>query len=157
MEGTLIEDTEADGLPKHSDGDNVAMWTEGHALRWTEDLGINIINLGAYLHDHWNEGCQKEIEIKEDRTFVPDWSTTTMSLVLPKDELIEAAKMKADEDRSHFIYVLGNWTYLARKGDHVADSSATRLKRIFDEVMENNDYNPPEDATTAEYGGGRRD
>jgi hypothetical protein len=155
---TVIEDVSVSGLPKHTDGSNVALRSNiKDRLSWTEDLESNIINLDGYLHDHWSEGSSREWETEDGRTLVPDWDRVELSLQIPLDELLKAAKQRASEDSSHFAYVMGNWAYLAEKADHVSDTSARALRGQFREVMESPEYETPDDATCEEhYGGGGR-
>jgi hypothetical protein len=151
--GELIEDVEVEDLPKHSDGENVALRSDGHRLCWTEDLGANIINLDGYLHDDWSFGYD-EIKFAEGRILIPE--VIEMDFVFPLDELIEGAEQRAGEDASNVAYVLGGWTCQASGADHVTESSAKTIRRAFQKVMKSDEYDTPEDATTEVYHGGRK-
>lgn len=127
-------------------------------LEWTKKLGSSIVNLEAWLHDHWLEtiDLDDEINISERRSFFPDFKSATVEMDLVLGEVVKAARQRAKEDSTHFLYVLGNWTYLAEKNDHVEDRVGHKLHRFFERAKQNS-INPPNDATCDEYRGGRDD
>lgn len=146
------EQVEADDLPKFSDGNNVALHSEVSNLRWTESLGANLINVDGYLVDDWRSDGD-EITLDGGKSFIAD--KITMDFVLPKDELIGAAKIRAAEDSTHFAYVLGGWAYQAKQADHLTESSKRRFEKVFIQVTRGDEHDTPDDATSEEYHGGR--
>lgn len=150
--GEVIEENiEAEELPKHSNGDNVALRSPNEKLCWTESLGANIINLDGYFHADWRFGYD-QIQLNNNRVFIVE--DIEMSLILPKDELLEAAEKRAEEDMTHFAYILGGWACQALGADHIDAVSAKKIEGVFNEVMQDETIPTPDDATCEVYDGG---
>lgn len=145
-------------LPREKGDNGVINTDNGATMEFTEELGASIINVEAWLHDHFLETIELDdvSEIGEGRFFHADLRNTELTVEFHRYEIVKAARQRAREDRSHFLYVLGNWAYLAEKNDHVTTKTARRFERFFEHAKQNS-INPPEDATTDEFGGGKRD
>jgi hypothetical protein len=157
--GSVLEQPDGDILKGRSRAMNVEIRDSTmKEMTWTERLEANIINVEAWLHDHWLESIQipEEMELDDDRTFLPDLREAEVRLNLDISEVIKAARQRAAEDSSHFLFVLGNWTYLAEKHDHVHQATGQKLRRAFERGKQNS-INPPHNANCEEFGGGRDD
>ena len=157
--GSILEKVEDGSVTGRRDAKEVTIQDSAMRLmEWREPLEANIINLEAWLHDHWLEtvAIKEEMELEDGRIFLPDLYTAEVDIELDRGELIHAARQRAGEDSTHFLYVLGNWTYLAEKNDHVSSGTYDTLWNTF-RLGREKCLNPPEDATTEEFGGGRID
>jgi hypothetical protein len=148
MEGWIHKDINNDTFTRATE----AQVTTEADLKFDEVFEANIINLDSWLRESWTERMAREIDLGGGRTFTPDWDEVTVRLDLRSDEVVKAAEQRAGEDATEAAYVLGNWVYLAEKRDHIP--SAMTLRTAFERVNERRDQ--PDDATTEEYGGGRR-
>jgi hypothetical protein len=156
--GTMAWDVEDDDLPRSRGEGGTINSDEEVVMDFTEKLDASIINIEAWLHDHWLETIElgEYHEVGEGRVFLADLREAEVSIDFHDVEIVKAARQRAMEDSTHFLYVLGNWTYLAEKNDHVKDRTGQRLHRIFEKAKQNSP-NPPNDANCDEFGGGRRD
>jgi len=155
--GTTLERVDDDRVAGRSRAQDVEIRDAAKKqMEWTERLEANIINSEAWLHGHWLETVEfpEEIELDENRIFLPDLGTAEVAIDFHMEEVIKAARQRATEDFNHYLYVLGNWTYLAEKHDHVAERTGHKLHRAFERAKQN-DPNAPSDATCEEYGGGQ--
>jgi hypothetical protein len=153
--GTVVTDVPSAQLPGSGKESGTLRSSTNSDLSWAESLGKNIINLEAWLHGHYLETIEapREMTLNATETFCPDWDTAELGLETRTREVVIGARQRAVEDHTHFLYVLGNWAYLADKNDHVNPLTARRLEQIF-EIAKSASVNPPKDATTDEFRGG---
>jgi hypothetical protein len=156
--GTMAWDVDDEDLPRRGGEGGTINSDEEVTLDFTEKLKASIINVEAWLHDHWLETIElsEEFQMGDGKWFLADLRKAKVAIDFDKTELVKAARQRAMEDSTHFLYVLGNWTYLAEKNDHVKDRTGHKLHRIFERAKQNSP-NPPGDATCDEHGGGRYD
>lgn len=157
--GSILEKVEDGSVTGRRDAKELTIQDAAmRQMEWRESLGANIINLEAWLHDHWLEtvAIKEEMELEDGRIFLPDFRTAEVRMSIDRGKLIQAARQRAKEDSTHFLYILGNWTYLAEKNDHVSSGTYDTLWNTF-RLGREKCFNPPEDATTEEFGGGRID
>lgn len=145
--GEVVEEINASSL--HTE--NIALRKEAR-LNWTEEIGKNLVNLDGVIQ--CTLSCDEIVEI-EDRMF--EVENIERHLVLPKDEVIEAASRRAAEDATNIGYVLGNWAYQAEKAQQMGlldRESKARLEYIFQDVINSDNYDTANNAEI-EAGGGR--
>jgi hypothetical protein len=152
--GEIKKDVPCEELPRRDAYDGKMMSFAKTEMTFNEDLEASIINVEAWLHGHWLETIEipEEIEMREG-SFFPDLNKATIEMDLVLEEVIRASRQRAKEDSTHFLYILGNWTYLASNNDHVSDRVARDFHRAFERGRQNC-INPPGDATTEEFRGG---
>lgn len=139
-------------LPKFN-GENPHLDVGTATLRHEEPLNVNIINVDGWLTETWNENLPNEIELSNGSSFFVRWDSSHITVSASENELLTAARQRASEDRTHASYVLGGWTYLARKAKHVDPQTVETFRDAFDlSLKECNDV--PSDATTEQYRGG---
>lgn len=145
IKGTVVSEKEVE-----DDSIEAMQLLEEAWVDFEEVLGANMVNLDAYFSEDWAEHIHVNFDF-EDRTFSPDWNSAEAGLHIPKEELIQAAEQRAEEDNTELGYVLGDWSYRAEKADHIRYDGV--LVDTFAEVQARNDQ--PDDASDRIYGGGR--
>jgi hypothetical protein len=153
--GTVVESIEDDDLPRSRGQFGDLRDAAKKEMKFSEPLNANIINLESWLRDDWLEmmGMSEEMDIGGKRTFLANLQEAEIHIELQTSEIVKAARQRGKEDARHFLYVIGSWTYLAEKHDHVSDMTASRLRGAFEESKKAA-ISPPTDATCDEYRGG---
>lgn len=142
IESTSFSDVKMEGMVKE-------------ILTLTQHLGLSLINADAFLSPNWAENQPRSIDLGSGRMFYPDYSTAQVTFDVSVESLRKAAQVRAAEDATETLYVLGNWTYLAKEESHIEESTLRVIQRAFVEEMQEAD-DPPDDATTEEFGGQER-
>lgn len=153
--GKVVESIDDSDLPRSRGQFGDLRDSSEKEMKFNEPLNANIINLESWLRDDWLEmmGMSEEIDIGNGRTFLADLRAAEIHIELNTSEIVMAARQRGKEDSRHFLYVIGSWTYLAEKHDHVSSMTARSLRLAFERAKKNA-VSAPDDATCEEYRGG---
>lgn len=126
MEGVLIEHT-----PKGT------LRNDDFTFEKDRDIGASLINIDAYLRSTWAENFPREYQLDEDRSFTPDYGERVeLTIDASVKEIHLAAVQRASEDNDHPLHVLGNWVYLAERGDHLNPTVGSTFRAAFEEAVD---------------------